>query len=94
MGFLYVSFEVPVIQLVEDFDIAYINGVRGTDENNDGELEAFAMEMINVHGGNADGSAKTLRQTIHTSSIISLKIRQKWASPFMMQKDIGSVLSK
>ncbi|MBO5135301.1 MAG: hypothetical protein J6C15_09150 [Bacteroidaceae bacterium] len=58
----YVPFEVPVSQLAEQgFEVAYINGVRRDDDNYDGELDDFVMEVIYIHGGNADGSAKTLK---------------------------------
>lgn len=58
----YVPFEVPVSQLAEQgFEVAYINGVRRDDNNFDGELDNFVMEVIYIHGGNADGSAKTLK---------------------------------
>ena len=57
----YVPFAVPVSELAEQFDIAYINDVRRTDKDNDGVLDDFRMEIIYIHGGNANGSAKTLK---------------------------------
>ena len=58
----YVPFEVPVSQLAElGIEVAYINGVRRDDKNFDGKLDEFAMEVIYIHGGNADGSGKTLK---------------------------------
>lgn len=57
----YVPFEVPVSQLADKFEVAYINGVRRNDTDLDGELDVFEMEVIYIHGGNADGSAKTLK---------------------------------
>ena len=58
----YVPFEVPVSQLAElGIEVAYINGVRRDDKNFDGKLDEFAMEVIYIHGGNADGSEKTLK---------------------------------
>ena len=59
---LYVPFEVPVSELADQgFEVAYINGVRRGDDNYDGELDDFVMEVIYIHGGNADGSEKTLK---------------------------------
>ena len=59
---LYVPFEVPVSVLADQgFEVAYINGVRRGDDNYDGELDDFVMEVIYIHGGNADGSTKTLK---------------------------------
>ena len=59
---LYVPFEVPVSVLADQgFEVAYINGVRRGDDNYDGELDDFVMEVIYIHGGNADGSEKTLK---------------------------------
>ena len=59
----YVPFEVPVSVLAEQgFEVAYINGVRRKDADNDGVLDNnFSMEVIYIHGGNANGSAKTLK---------------------------------
>ena len=58
---IYVPFEIPVSMLAEKFYVARINDVRRTDNNNDGELDDFDMEIIFIHGGNADGSSKTLK---------------------------------
>ena len=58
---IYVPFEIPVSMLAEKFYVARINDVRRTDTNNDGELDDFDMEIIFIHGGNADGSGKTLK---------------------------------
>ena len=59
---IYVPFEIPVAKLAEQgFEVAYINGVRRDDVDEDGELDKFVMEVIYIHGGNADGSAKTLK---------------------------------
>ncbi|MBO5888381.1 MAG: right-handed parallel beta-helix repeat-containing protein [Bacteroidaceae bacterium] len=57
----YVPFAVPVSALADKFDVAYINDVRRTDSDDDGELDKFSMEIIYIHGGNANGSAKTLK---------------------------------
>ena len=57
----YVPFAVPVSALADKFDIAYINDVRRTDSDNDGELDDFSMEIIYIHGGNANGSSKILK---------------------------------
>ena len=46
------------------FEVAYINGVRRSDYNEDGEFDSgFSMELIMIHGGkgNANGSGKTLK---------------------------------
>ena len=47
--------------MADKFDVAYINDVRRTDSDDDGELDKFSMEIIYIHGGNANGSAKTLK---------------------------------
>ena len=48
----------------QGLEVAYINGVRREDPNRNGEFEeseGFVMEVIYIHGGNADGSSKTLK---------------------------------
>ena len=62
----YVPFEVPVSQLADlGIEVAYINGVRRSDYNEDGKFDdgGFSMELIMIHGGkgNADGTDKTLK---------------------------------
>ena len=64
----YVPFEVPVSVLAaEGFDVAYINGVRRDDKDDDGNLDEFVMEVIYLHYVNdnnetqVDGSSKTLK---------------------------------
>ena len=58
----YVPFEIPVNQLAEQgLEVAYINSVRREDSDRNGEADDFKMEVIYIHGGNADGSAKTLK---------------------------------
>ena len=60
---IYLPFEVPVSVLADQgFEVAYINGVRRDDKNDDGILDEFAMETIYIHGGEScDGRNKTLK---------------------------------
>ena len=61
----YVPFPVEVDVLAEQgLEIAYINGVRRSDNDEDGEFDSgFSMELILIHGGkgNANGLGKTLK---------------------------------
>ena len=61
----YVPFEVPVSAIADKFDIAYINDVRRTDSDNNGELDDFSMEIIYIHkageNSSCDGSNKILK---------------------------------
>lgn len=59
----YVPFAVPVSALADKFDVAYINDVRRTDSDNNGELDKFSMEIILIHceSKGVDGSSKTLK---------------------------------
>ena len=61
----YVPFEVPVSLLAEQgFEVAYINGVRRSDYDENGVLDdKLNMELIMIHGGkgNADGTSKVLK---------------------------------
>lgn len=62
----YLPFQVPVSLLADQgFEVAYINGVRRSDNDEDGKLDdtGFSMELIMIHGGkgNADGRGKTLK---------------------------------
>lgn len=45
---LYVPFAIPASKLLADFDIAYINDVRETDADDDGELDGWQMELIKI----------------------------------------------
>ena len=45
---LYVPFAIPASELLDNFDIAYINDVRETDADDDGELDGWQMELIKI----------------------------------------------
>lgn len=45
---LYVPFAIPASELLDNFDIAYINDVRETDSDDDGELDSWQMELIKI----------------------------------------------
>lgn len=48
---LYLPFEVPVADLLENYDIAYLNDVHSFDDNEDGEIDRYVMEHIKVKKG-------------------------------------------
>ena len=64
---IYLPFPVEVDVLAEQgFEIAYINGIRRTDNDEDGKFDndgKFTMDFIMIHGGkgNTDGSGKILK---------------------------------
>ena len=45
---IYLPFEIPASELLDNFDIAYINDVRETDADDDGELDGWQMELIKI----------------------------------------------
>lgn len=46
---LYVPFEIPVADIADKYDVAYINDVRLYDSNNDGEIDENGMEVEVVY---------------------------------------------
>lgn len=46
---LYVPFEIPVADIIDKYDVAYINDVRLYDSDNDGEIDENAMEVEVVY---------------------------------------------
>lgn len=42
---LYVPFEIPVADIIDKYDVAYINDVRLYDSDNDGEIDDNGMEV-------------------------------------------------
>ena len=46
---LYVPFEIPVADIADKYDVAYINDVRLYDSDNDGEIDENAMEVEVVY---------------------------------------------
>ena len=46
---LYVPFEIPVAEIADKYDVAYINDVRLYDSNNDGEIDENGMEVEVVY---------------------------------------------
>ena len=49
---LYVPFEIPVTaELLEDFELAYINAARQYDYDDDGEIDELTIEIFKVKSG-------------------------------------------
>ena len=48
---LYVPFEIPVSELAENYDVAYINDVHSYDTDDDGEIDDLQMEVIKITTG-------------------------------------------
>lgn len=48
---LYLPFEVPMSQLVENYDVAYFNDVHSYDDDNDGTIDNMEMEVIKLTTG-------------------------------------------
>lgn len=48
---LYVPFEIPVSQLIEDYEVAYINGIHSYDDDDNGEIDRMSMEVVKVKSG-------------------------------------------
>ena len=48
---LYVPFEIPVSQLVENYDIAYINAMHSYDMDDNGAIDKMEMEVVKIKEG-------------------------------------------
>ena len=48
---LYVPFEIPVSQLIEDYDIAYINAMHSYDMDDNGAIDSMVMEVVKIKEG-------------------------------------------
>lgn len=48
---LYVPFEIPISQLNDDYELAYINGIHSYDDDNNGEIDRMSMEVVKVKSG-------------------------------------------
>lgn len=48
---LYVPFEIPVSELEDNYDVAYVNDVHSFDTNDDGEIDDLQMEIIKITSG-------------------------------------------
>ena len=49
----YVPFEIEMSELIEKYDIAYINDVNSYDNDNNGEIDEMKMEVIKITDENA-----------------------------------------
>lgn len=49
----YVPFEIEMSELIENYDIAYINDVNSYDNDNNGEIDEMKMEVIKITDENA-----------------------------------------
>ena len=48
---LFVPFEIPVSDLANDYDVAYINDIHSYDKDLDGEIDQMEMEVIYIKEG-------------------------------------------
>lgn len=48
---LYVPFEIPVSELTDKYDVAYINDIRSYDNDENGEIDDMTMEIIRINSG-------------------------------------------
>ena len=48
---LYLPFEIPVNQLLEKYEVAYINAVHSYDDDENGEIDRMSMEIIKLKSG-------------------------------------------
>ena len=45
---LYLPFEIPVSQLTDKYEVAYINAIHSYDEDDNGEIDRMSMEVIKL----------------------------------------------
>ena len=48
---LYVPFEIPVSQLTDNYDIAYVNAMHSYDMDDNGEIDKMEMEVVKIKEG-------------------------------------------
>ncbi len=48
---LYVPFEIPLSELADNYDVAYINDIRSYDNDENGEIDDMTMEIIRINSG-------------------------------------------
>ena len=48
---LYVPFEIPVAEIAEKYEVAYINDINSYDKNDDGAIDDMEMEIIKIKSG-------------------------------------------
>lgn len=48
---LYVPFEIPMSQLADNYDVAYINDIRSYDRDENGVIDDMTMEIIRINSG-------------------------------------------
>ena len=48
---LFLPFEIPVCQLTEKYEVAYINAIHSYDEDDNGEIDRMSMEVIKLREG-------------------------------------------
>ena len=48
---LFLPFEIPVCQLTDKYEVAYINAIHSYDEDDNGEIDRMSMEVIKLREG-------------------------------------------
>lgn len=48
---LYVPFEIPVSEIIDKYEVAYVNNINSYDHNDDGTIDDMRMEVIKIKYG-------------------------------------------
>lgn len=48
---LYVPFEIPVSEIIDKYEVAYVNNINSYDHNDDGTIDDMRMEVIKIKSG-------------------------------------------
>ena len=102
---LYVPFEIPVSELAEDYDVAYINDVHSYDNDNNGEIDELKMEVIHITAGTLNANypylirakneeAKAMSLELKKVTLYAAKENSVTCSSVFMQFDVTGTYSQ
>ena len=103
---LYVPFEVEVTEeLLQDYEVAYINDVRSYDKDDNGEVDQMVMEVIKIKNGTLNANypylirakhndAKALNWEMTDATLHAFAENMLTCSSVFMQYDVYSTYSQ
>ena len=102
---LYVPFEIPVNQLIEDYEVAYINGIHSYDDDDNGEIDRMSMEVVKVKSGTLHANhpylikarteeAKAMNITVNNTTLYKAENTTLDCSSVYMKYEITGIYEK
>ena len=102
---LYLPFEIPVSQLTDKYEVAYINAIHSYDDDDNGEIDRMSMEVIKLREGTLHANhpylikartaaAKQMSITVENTTLYKAESRTLDCSSVYIKFEITGIYEK